>query len=506
MRDRSSDAASVERIPRPKFSWKTRVIIPATIVGGFLILLVASAYKHIIPATQVSASQVVLKRIEGGSAGAVTVQAAGWIEAEPYKSYVTALTDGIVDGVFVLEGDEVKSGQEVAHLVDQDAELSVRASDAQVREIEAGLEIAKAELVSAQTEWENPVERTKAISVSKAQLAESRATLEQIASEIIAEESDLEFLKSEYDRGVGLHAANVIAELELVRRRSRFHAQRAKIEATRQRHIATKELIAKHQAELHANQELMRLRTEERRKLDRAQAGVTQAEAALQRSRTSLAEARLRLERTRIRSPINGIVMARLTEPGSKVVVLSDNPASARILSLYDREKLQVRVDVPLADAAKIGVGQKTEVTLDVLPERVFSGVVTRVLHEANIQKNTLEVKVGLQNPDPQLRPEMLSRVRFLAKTESAGPESQEIDRLFVPENACKSSGSGTSAWVIADFDGTYGHVVSRPVKLGRLRKEGWADAVEGLSPGDLVVNRTSAELKQGQRVRVTKD
>jgi RND family efflux transporter MFP subunit len=454
----------------------------------------------------VSASQVVLKRIEGGSVGTVTVQAAGWIEAEPYKSYVTALTDGIVNRVFVLEGDDVKSGQVVARLVDQDAELSAQASDAQVREMEALLEIAKAELVSAKTEWENPVERMKAISVSEAQLGESRATLEQIASEIVAEESDLEFLKSEYERGVGLHAANVIAELELVRRRSRFHAQRAKIEATRQRYIATKELIAKHQAELHANRELMRLRTEERRKLDRAQASVTQAEAALQRSRTGLAEARLRLERTQIRSPIDGTVMARLTEPGSKVVVMSDNPASARILSLYDREKLQVRVDVPLADAGKIGVGQRAEVSLDVLPERVFSGVVTRVLHEANIQKNTLEIKVGLQNPDPQLRPEMLSRVRFLAKTDAAGTENQEIDRLFVPENACKTSGTGTIAWVITDFDGTYGHAVPRPVKLGHLKKEGWVDAVEGLSPGDLVVNRTSAELKAGQRVKITKD
>jgi multidrug resistance efflux pump len=100
-----------------------------------------------------------------------------------------------------------------------------------------------------------------------------------------------------------------------------------------------------------------------------------------------------------IRSPIDGMVMSRLTEPGSKVVVISDNPGSARVLSVYDPRKLQVRVDVPLAETGKVGVGQQADIVVDVLPDRNFSGTVTRVLHEANIQKNTLEVKVAIENP-----------------------------------------------------------------------------------------------------------
>ncbi len=35
---------------------------------------------------------------------------------------------------------------------------------------------------------------------------------------------------------------------------------------------------------------------------------------------------------------MDGVVLSRLTEPGSKVVVISDNPGSARVLGLYDRE------------------------------------------------------------------------------------------------------------------------------------------------------------------------
>ena len=502
-RSRSDPASTTEDIPRPRFSWKTRILIPAMILGGFLILLSATAYNHIIPAVQVNAAPVVLKRIQGTAAGTATVQAAGWIEAEPYKSYVTAQADGIVREVLVLEGDTLKAGQVVARLIDEDAKLAVQKAEAEVQQSEASLVAAHAEFLSAKTEWENPVERTRAIAISEAQLGESRATLEQIANEIAAEESEIQFFKIEYDRGVALHVSGAIAELELVRRRSRYYAQKSKIEAVRQRHAATKELIAKNEAELIAHKEFMRLRTEERRKLDRAQAAVTEAEAALKRTKTSLAEARLKLERMEIRSPIDGMVMSRLTEPGSKVVVISDNPGSARVLSVYDPRKLQVRVDVPLAETGKVGVGQQADIVVDVLPDRNFSGTVTRVLHEANIQKNTLEVKVAIENPEPQIRPEMLARVRFLGKLDPGSDTSKEADRLFGPENAFKSSGGSSVAWVISDFDGKYGFVAPRSVKLGHIRKDGWVDVLEGLQPGDLVITRSPSELKNGKKVLV---
>ncbi len=51
----------------------------------------------------------VLRKIQAAAAGTATVQAAGWIEAEPYKSYVTAQADGIVREVLVLEGDTLKA-------------------------------------------------------------------------------------------------------------------------------------------------------------------------------------------------------------------------------------------------------------------------------------------------------------------------------------------------------------------------------------------------------------
>ncbi len=491
-------------IPRPAFHWKTRILVPGAVLGGFLLLAVFSAYEHLVPVVTVHAASVVAKKAQGNVTGKITVQAAGWVEANPYKSYVTALTDGVVREVLVLEGQPVSRGQVVVRLVNEDARLAAQRAKHKVKELEATVALEKAELQAATTEWENPVERTRAVAASQAQLAESKATLEQVSSEIAVEDSNLEHSRSQYDRSVALKESGSISEQEFVRLRSVFHAQTSKVAALRNRHAAVKQLATRHEADLQAAQQHMQLRTEERRNLERAQAAVMQAEAALDQARIALAEAELRLERTEIRAPMDGVVMSRMTEPGSKVVVLSDNPGSARVLSLYDPKRMQVRVDVPLADAGKISVGQQTEITAEVISERTFSGAVTRILHEANIQKNTLEVKVALADPDPTLRPEMLARVRFLSKPDPGG--DTETKRLFAPEAAVHGKGSQATAWVVRDFDGRGGIAVPLDVRPGSSKMDNWIDVLDGLLPGDLVITSPVVALKDRARVKVIVD
>ena len=140
------------------------------------------------------------------------------------------------------------------------------------------------------------------------------------------------------------------------------------------------------------------------------------ARAVVARATARRDQDKLRLERMVIRAPITGLVQRRLKVPGDKIMLGMDDPLSAHLLHLYDPERLQVRVDVPLADAAGVFVGQRCEIVVDILPDVVFVGDVTRITHEADLQKNTLQVKVRVIDPDPVLKPEMLTRVRFLAE------------------------------------------------------------------------------------------
>ena len=54
----------------------------------------------------------------------VVAQASGWVEPDPYPIYVTALSDGVIEKLLVLEGDKIEADQVIAEMVDDDARLA----------------------------------------------------------------------------------------------------------------------------------------------------------------------------------------------------------------------------------------------------------------------------------------------------------------------------------------------------------------------------------------------
>ena len=78
--------------------------------------------------------------------------------------------------------------------------------------------------------------------------------------------------------------------------------------------------------------------------------------------------------------------MRLLATPGSMVSM--DVQHGTQILSMYDPHQLQVRAEVPLAEAGKIQIGLPAEIRVEAMPDRVFRGELTRIVHEADVQRN----------------------------------------------------------------------------------------------------------------------
>lgn len=118
------------------------------------------------------------------------------------------------------------------------------------------------------------------------------------------------------------------------------------------------------------------------------------AKAVVEQSDAARAEAELTLARAEVRAPVAGVVMARLAAPGSLVGM---DASTAAVAQLFDPNNLQVRTDVPLADAGKLRVGQQALVQFDSLPGQTVRGRVLRLVQQADIAKNTLQAKVLLE-------------------------------------------------------------------------------------------------------------
>ncbi len=489
------------------------IAVPTGVVALTLALLAWSAWPVIRPARSVVVTQAVFDRsAQTGSVPAAdraqptsttTVQAAGWLEAEPFYTAAAALADGVVETIEVLEGDFVERGDVVARLVDDDAALAVRFADAELLAAEASIALADADLRAAQASWDDPVELERAVESSEAALAESRAELAQLPSLIDAARAAVVRSEEEYQRARQSQEHGAATELEVVIARQNVTARRADLTATQAREPILVAREARLAAELRAARRDLQLRINDRHRLDAAKAALDRATAAAQLARTNRDIAALALDRMSVRAPISGYVQTRLKIPGDKAIRMMDSPESAHILHLYDPERLQVRVDVPLADASHVFVGQRCEVVVEVLPDRAFVGEVLRITHEADLQKNTLQAKVRVIDPEPMLRPEMLTRVRFLPTTPSGtGPARSgphDAPPVLIPNEAIDTAVDTPRVWLVTDRRQTRG--VVRPIPVDPTpRHDGWVSVRGPIPPGSLIA-LPDGSLSDGQVV-----
>ena len=423
-----------------------------------------------------------------------TVQAPGWLEAEPYITACTALADGVIESIDVLEGDFVQQGQVVARMVADDSALRLRRASADRLMAEASLAVAVADHTAAERTWAEPVELQRAIASGKAAVAEARAELEQLPALIASAEATFQRLNDEANRVRRSSEQGAANEFELFAAEQQSVAQQAQVDALRARAPILRARVERLQADLIAAERVLELRIEDRRQLDTAAAARSTAEARLLAAEAAHDEAALELERMTIRAPISGYVQRRLKIPGDKVFRMMDSAHSAHIIHIYDHSRLQVRVDVPLADASHVSVGQICEVVVEVLPDRVFRGEVLLITHEADLQKNTLQVKVKVIDPAPILRPEMLTRVKFLPTGQGdtngdLAAHRDEDQRVLIPAQAVASVARGeseTDLWLITNRRDGRGTLIQRRVRIVSAT-DGWLAVAGNVRPGDLI-------------------
>ncbi len=150
---------------------------------------------------------------------------------------------------------------------------------------------------------------------------------------------------------------------------------------------------------------------------DEARLAVAAARATIREIEGQLDLARAYLAWTVIKSPISGVVLEKLAEPGELVTPQSfggTRGPSTAVLAVADPRALQVELDINETDLAKIALGDKCRVIPEAYPDKSYEGVVAEISPEANRQKGTLQIKVGIKNPDKHLTPELTAKVEFL--------------------------------------------------------------------------------------------
>lgn len=202
----------------------------------------------------------------------------------------------------------------------------------------------------------------------------------------------------------------------------------------------------------------------------------------LENAEVAMREVELRLEYADIRAPIDGVVMQRSVEVGDLV------RSNQVVFAVADLEPLQARIRVPEKRMGQVQVGQEARITVDPVPDRVFTASVRMISPGVDPASGT--VKVTLDVPaEGVLRPGMFATVRIITDSRA--------DALIVPKKALLLETDEDDVYVVRD-----GKAVRQPIELGYIDGDR-VQVVSGLHEGDRVVTVGQEGLKEGAAVRL---
>lgn len=437
----------IDRGPAPAPSAKNRSPRALLLVLSALVAIVAvGGYLYFSSAARpISVAEV---KLEGGgsSSGDTVLSASGYVVAH-HKIAVGAKVLGRVAWIGVEKGDRVQQGQVLVRLEDSD----FRAQSNQAR---ANLAAAQARLDQLRT-GSRPQEKLK----DKAGVLQAEATLRNA--------------EAEYKRTEELVRAGVSSKAELDRAIAQRDTSRALLDAARQSSAMTD----------------MGPRVEEIRA---AEAQVRQMKAALDYSDTQLAA-------TEIKAPVSGTVLQRIVERGEMVSPSAfggESGARTSVVALADLDDLQIELDISQADFARLKMGQRAEIIPEAFPTLKYTGFIAEIAPEANRAKATVQVKVKIDNPDEQLRPEMNARVNFLGEEQPTQGKSSA--RVLVPKAAVVRRDGSSFVFVVKG-----NKVEQRSIRLGDEAGDFYY-VLEGLSGGESTATSGAEQLRDGDRIKIS--
>ncbi|HXO22690.1 MAG TPA: efflux RND transporter periplasmic adaptor subunit [Thermoanaerobaculia bacterium] len=151
--------------------------------------------------------------------------------------------------------------------------------------------------------------------------------------------------------------------------------------------------------------------------VDAARANIAQARAQVDQKAAAVSVARTNLDYTVIRSPIDGIVVARNVDVGQTVAASLQAPTVFTIAQ--DLTKMQVYAKVDESDVGRIGTGRPVTFKVDAFPKDLFTGTVSQVRMNPTTVQNvvTYDAIIDFLNPDLKLFPGMTAYVTIPVAT-----------------------------------------------------------------------------------------
>ena len=352
------------------------------------------------------------------------------------ESVLSFRVPGVTKNLSAEVGQRVKAGQIVAELDDRDYRLNMDAIKNQLTATEAQLD-----------------------QLRKGGRSEDIISLE---GRIRALQTTVKTANTEYQRVQNLYAADAASKSQLDQIRTQYEQARAELESTQQ--------------------ELAKAKTGGREEEIRA------AEANIRSIRSNLAQAKAALEDTVMKIPFNGIISQKHMSNFQQV------SAGMPIYSLVDISRIEIQISVPERMISSINSGRQVSMKFLNFPDRMITGIITKVGVTADRQTLTYPVFVEVVNPEREILPGMTANIYL--HSENTNTSFPIIPIHSILED--KTTGEHF-VWIV---DEAKQIAIRREISLGRILNDA-IEILNGLNEGELVITGGMSRIRKGMKIRI---
>jgi membrane fusion protein, multidrug efflux system len=307
---------------------------------------------------------------------------------------VSSTVSGKIRRLPIREGEQLKKGQLIAQLREEDYQANVDVASGVVQSINASLNEAIADVLLVKEKTEKDVQRAEAVlSASQARLKEAEANM-QLATLDFKRVDKLYKSKtvsaSEMDK---VQAAYKLAQARLSRTEEEINENRAKLSVAR------------------ANAGEITIK---KRRVESLKGKLKEAEAELE-------AARLKLSHTTVTSPIDGVIAKKISHIGE--VITTGQPMAV----IVDLKNIWVEANLEETQLEHVRLGQSVDLDVDAYPKTKFTGKVMNIgaatasefalipnnRSAGNFTKVTqrIPIRIEVDGPTELLRPGMMVTV-----------------------------------------------------------------------------------------------
>jgi RND family efflux transporter MFP subunit len=220
----------------------------------------------------------------------------------------------------------------------------------------------------------------------------------------------------------------------------------------------------------------------DRLSLEAQQAAVGVAQANIAAQQSMLRVLRQQKAYQSVIAPFDGVITQRAIDVGSLV-----QAGSTFMFALMHSHIIRVQVFVPQDQALGVAPGVAADIRVPEMPDRVFSGKVTRIADALQQGTRTLLTEVDVDNPDGALSPGVYCTVELHIPRKTAS--------LLIPAEAIIFNRDGLQVAVVED-----GVVHLRKISVARdLGTQ--VEVRDGVKAGDQVILNPTVDLMDGSRV-----